>query len=1001
MIRYFSINSGKILLNLLLIIFIAGISQQTQAQTPAFPTAEGYGMWATGGRGGKVVEVTNLDDNADGTIEGSFRWALKQYPNDPLTVVFRVSGVINLEAQLRSSRKSGTTIAGQTAPGDGICIRGAKCNFGGSQNLIIRHLRFRIGLKELEGGGTEFIDGGSIGIENGSNWIIDHCTFGWSGEENMTIYDNTLTTVQWCIVHEGLYNAGHPKGARGYGAQWGGQTSTYHHNLLAHNYNRTPRVNGARSNDVKVLMDYVNNVNYNWGKENSAYGGDFDLSGKSHHCNMVNNYYKPGPARPGTKSSYFVQSSFNSAQSTSKIAVWYMNGNYMEGPANTNLNSDNYQGLDAHYYTDLGIDKSQLIAESQFEVPYNLKTETAEAAYENVLAGAGAFPRDTVDRRVVNEVKTGTAAYGGSLGAGTGMIDKPSEAGGYPEYLTYDTIVDADKDGMDDAWETVNGLDPQNPDDGTKLVKSGYTCLEVYLNSLVGETIALDTVISEKKVHDFVVAKDGSGDFTLINDAINAVPDDGNRYSIFIKKGVYEEKVFVGTEYAPTNKIISIIGENVDSVIITWNDYIGKEIEYPGKGTITAGGTTCPTMTVTSPDFYMENITVKNPYTEAQAIALYQSRDRQTIKNCKILGHQDTHRTKKGRRYFFFRSTIEGDVDFIYAGGTCYFYQCDIISNDGGYITAPEDVPYYSTLSSGKKLRYGFFFKDCDILAKDDSPNGSYYLGRPWQKECGSVFLNSRIGDHISSKGWQPLSGNETTACFAEYRSMNADGSELLDVSNRVDWSIQLTTGDVNNYMLAYQIFNKVSSSTEFNPVPLVVAPEAPTWLNVDGNSLKWTPVINSKGYVIYANGSAIGFNKAALFVDTLSYDTPPVYTVRTVGSLGNLSTINAESEDFTEDSINVAINEPLVVSGINERINSSNDVFKVYPNPVSDWLYFESKSDISSFELYHLTGKLMLSGSVENGSNMIKVSGLASGIYLLKAVAKNQQEFFQKIIKK
>jgi pectate lyase len=251
---------------------------------PAFPSAEGYGMWATGGRGGMVVEVTNLLDDAAGTTEGSLRWALKQYSSSPLTVVFRVSGVIQLVADLRVNRSYGTTIAGQTAPGDGICIRGAKCNFGGCKNLVIRHLRFRIGLK----GDTLFAPGGSIGIENASDWIIDHCTFGWSGEENMTIYDNNNTTVQWCILHEGLYACGHAKGARSYGSQWGGQTATYHHNLLAHNVSRTPRFNGARSNDINVLIDYVNNVNYNWGKQNSCYGGD--IENRTHRVNFVNNY---------------------------------------------------------------------------------------------------------------------------------------------------------------------------------------------------------------------------------------------------------------------------------------------------------------------------------------------------------------------------------------------------------------------------------------------------------------------------------------------------------------------------------------------------------------------------------------------------------------------------------------------------------------------------------------------------------------------------------------
>jgi hypothetical protein len=490
--------------NRLIIIVLLLNLMSGKAATPAFPTAEGYGMNATGGRGGQVVYVTNLLDDASGTTEGSLRWALKQYTTQPLTVCFKVSGVINLVADLRSSRTYGTTIAGQTAPGDGICIRGHKVNLGGSSNLILRDLRFRIGLQ----GDTAFVAGGSIGIENSSNFIIDHCTFGWSGEENMTMYDNTLTTVQWCLVHEGLYACGHSKGARSYGSQWGGQTATYHHNLLAHNANRTPRINGARSNDLNVMLDYVNNVNYNWGKTNSCYGGDL-VEGTVHHCNMVNNYYKPGPARPGTgtDSSYFIQSSFNSDQSTSQIAIWYLNGNYMAGSANVSRNIDNYSGLDASYYVAKGIAKSSLISSTHFEVPYPVTTQSADSAYVSVIANAGALPRDTVDRRIINEVITGTATGKGTTqyyyasssattttlnsyyGVAKGIIDNPIAVGGYPTYETYDTIVDADLDGMSDAWESTKGLDPTDASDRNTLSSEGYTALEVYLNSLMGEDI--------------------------------------------------------------------------------------------------------------------------------------------------------------------------------------------------------------------------------------------------------------------------------------------------------------------------------------------------------------------------------------------------------------------------------------------------------------------------------------------------------------------------------
>lgn len=491
----------------LLLILAITVTVNAQQTTPSFPTAEGYGMYALGGRGGKVVAVTNLEDylTTETPVEGSLRWAAAQYPNDPLTIVFRTSGIIKLKSDLRIKRNY-LTIAGQTAPGDGIMIRGGKVNFGGSTHVVLRHLRMRIGMTDE----NTYIDGGSIGLENAENVIIDHCTFGWSSEENMTMYDNKLTTVQWSLVHEGLYDAGHPKGVRGYGSQWGGQTATYHHNLLAHNYNRSPRFNGARSNDARVLMDYINNVNYNWGKANSAYGADIEggtiYFPRWHKVNMINNYYKPGPARPGTSSSYFVQSSFSSAQKTDQIALWYMKGNIMEGSANTDKTENNYLGLDASAYVSKGISAEALQSDTIFPTLYPVNTETAEQAYQSVLAGAGAFPRDTVDRRIVNEVRTGTAAGMGTssknpfFNQAKGIIDVPTAVGGYPEYATYNTITDADNDGMDDAWETANGLNPVDSEDRNRVTLSGYTALEVYLNSLVGEIIELKFATSVEAV---------------------------------------------------------------------------------------------------------------------------------------------------------------------------------------------------------------------------------------------------------------------------------------------------------------------------------------------------------------------------------------------------------------------------------------------------------------------------------------------------------------------
>ena len=436
----------------------------------AFPGAEGFGRNVSGGRGGNVYAVTNLND--DGT--GSLRWALSQ--PTPFTVVFRVSGVIDLKSELRV-KKDNYTIAGQTSPG-GIMITGNKVNLGGSKNFIVRHLRFRIGTMNNDPDGKA-----SLGVENAFRFIIDQCTFGWAGEENMTMYDNDSSTVQWSIVHEGLYRSGHNKGDRGYGTQWGGQRVTYHHNLLAHNYSRSPRFNGARSNDIDVLMDFVNNVNYNWGKSNAPYGGD--IQHNSHNVNFIGNYYKPGPARPGTTASIFVESSWHANQATSgKIAKWYMSGNYMEGSANTNRNTDNYNGLDANRYTSQGISANSLRASGQFNIPeqYRVTTETAQNAYTSVLARAGAFPRDAVDARIVKETRDGTASGSGAFGDKKGMIDNPSAVGGNPSYSNTAAPADTDGDGIPDAWETANGLNPNNAADGKTTTLAGtYTNLEVYL----------------------------------------------------------------------------------------------------------------------------------------------------------------------------------------------------------------------------------------------------------------------------------------------------------------------------------------------------------------------------------------------------------------------------------------------------------------------------------------------------------------------------------------
>ncbi|HEX6847857.1 MAG TPA: pectate lyase [Chitinophagaceae bacterium] len=449
----------------LILLQIAVIAQQI-----AFPGAEGFGKYATGGRGGKVVAVTNLNDNG----EGSFRYALEQYPGEPLTVIFRVSGIIELESNIVIKR-SNLTIAGQTAPGDGICLKNYSFIVNGASskgnhgNIIIRFIRSRPG-------GTDSKGLYGFDMENCHDVIVDHCSFSWANEECAAMYDTKNVSVQWCIISEGLYNAGHMKGKRSYGGVWGGQYASYHHNLIAHLNTRAVRFNGARAHDTIALIDYRNNVIYNWGNANACYGGEVNIPGGVSQINIVNNYYKPGPAAPAELK--FAHASFQKENSKG-TGQWYLNGNIMEG--GNALTKKNFRGLDL---TEAGDPKSAEAAEP-FKVSSPLPDQSAKDAYEVVLKFAGAVlpKRDEVDERIINETKNGTAIGKGVFGK-PGIIDLPVMVGGWPEYKSMAAPVDTDNDGMPDEWEKKKELNPSNPTDGNKIDKSGYTMLENYLNEL-------------------------------------------------------------------------------------------------------------------------------------------------------------------------------------------------------------------------------------------------------------------------------------------------------------------------------------------------------------------------------------------------------------------------------------------------------------------------------------------------------------------------------------
>ncbi len=491
--------------NLLLFLAIAMLisinSLLLAQQTPAFPGAEGYGEYVTGGRGGRVIYVTQLRDVVDqwsAGYKGSLRAALMTAGNDPITIVFKCGGVISLTSAIVCTR-SNVTIAGQTALGNGICIKGygIKFNSPGIHNIIVRYLRFRVG-------DAIYQNDPSLTFSNGKNAIFDHCSFSWSVEENVNITDVDSVTLQWCINTESLFNSIHEKGERAYAAQWGGEHASYHHNLLAHHNTRMPRQNGNTSNDFQLTWDYRNNVHYNWGSNGAFYGGGVEQVGGFCHSNLINNYYKPGPATTTNKSNQFFCAPSPGRTDTSLLfpygyGLWYLNGNFMVD--NTAKTNNNWSGLSGSTNFD---------ASAIFDFA-PVTTTTAEQAYIDVLANAGATlpKRDSIDLRIINEVKTGTATFGGTFGVGKGIIDhetdiKPSYGSAswtawdiYAKVDTTNAPLDSDRDGIPDAWETANGLNPNNASDGSALAADGYSNLEHYLNSITAVNTGINNIPSK------------------------------------------------------------------------------------------------------------------------------------------------------------------------------------------------------------------------------------------------------------------------------------------------------------------------------------------------------------------------------------------------------------------------------------------------------------------------------------------------------------------------
>lgn len=586
---------------------------EAQALAPAFPGAEGHGRYVTGGRGGEIIHVTNLNDKG----EGSFRAAVSG--SKKKIIVFDVAGVIPLASDLTIG--ANTTVLGQTAPSPGITLR--YFTVQPKSNCIIRFIRMRRGQeKNINDGADATWQRHETGI------ILDHCSLSWSIDEVASYYDNNNFTMQWCTIAESLTNPGHSKGAHGYGGIWGGKLASFHHNFIAHLMNRGPRFNGARY-DWKGYTDNYDYDTYKWENPVQAENVDFrncvmyNAQGTCYggpgggQINIVNNYYKAGPSENLNKTTQdgisvsvsngkergnqdrITQVTVAEESNSDKdhpeyfdmTSRYYVKGNTTEttkgkvtenqdwkgvkyDSGTHNYNNEEYSADPNNFYGDQ-IEHKTIDGVSCVRIKMDtpaptgvITTHTAKEAFDKVLTYVGAsLYRDEVDARYMEEAKTGTATYKGSTTKSPGIIDLVSDVKGYTEdnFETSTRLADfdSDNDGIPDEWEKANGLNPNNPTDALTYSldsKGFYTNIDVYANSLVEHIMKAENTNAQESVEEYYP--------TCVSTAIRNVTDipsellkteyfslNGNKVCV-PSKGIYLRKMTFKGNKVITDKVI-------------------------------------------------------------------------------------------------------------------------------------------------------------------------------------------------------------------------------------------------------------------------------------------------------------------------------------------------------------------------------------------------------------------------------------------------------------
>lgn len=436
---------------------------------PAFPTAEGYGRFAIGGRGGRVLHVTNLNDSGPGSLRAAVE------ASGPRTVVFDVSGLISLKSKLVFKHENEfLTIAGQTAPGKGICIRNYTFGGIGARDSVVRFVRLRLG--DLSG-----ITMDGMGLAASDNCIVDHCSISWTIDEAFSSRQAKNITFQRNMISEALNVAGHSHygggSGHGYAGSISGDVGSFHHNLLAHNAGRNWSLAGAvdQANRHAGRLDIRNMVVYNWLNRTT--------DGGARQVQFVNNYYKPGPA---SKIMTYLNPQFENPAFGPQ--QYYVEGNIMEGVTRPEGPLGPFEGMRVK-----GRQDAPVTVPAPFFAHY-VKTDTASESYDNVLSDVGCNVPvlDDHDKRIIEEVRKGTTTYKGSKTGLPGLPDSQTDVGGWEDYPEIHRPVDwdTDGDGMPNRWEKDNGFDPDDSSDGNQDADAdGYTNLEEYLSFLVNETV--------------------------------------------------------------------------------------------------------------------------------------------------------------------------------------------------------------------------------------------------------------------------------------------------------------------------------------------------------------------------------------------------------------------------------------------------------------------------------------------------------------------------------